>query len=205
MCRARVCTAALSAVVALMLAGCGNGSERGEGGSASAASSTPAASVPDSAQTAEKPAASSAGAPGLRQNRRPKARLEVLPPVALTGLTSLSFDASYSTDDFDVSSELLKRWDFDGDGTWDTGFTRGSRAGHVFSDSGDFRPRLLVIDSGGLADSTVGSTIHVRAPCPAPDFALADINPNSATFHKTYRLSELRGHRVLAWFTAPSG
>jgi hypothetical protein len=144
----------------------------------------------------------SKGKPG--GNRAPKARLEVSRLVGLSGLTGIDFDASFSSDDVNLTEELARRWDFDGDGTWDTGLSRSSRTTHVYDQAGRFRPRLLVIDSGGLADSIVGPELEIRAPCPPPDFALTDINPHSRSFQQRVRLSELRGRPVLAWFVAPT-
>jgi hypothetical protein len=137
-------------------------------------------------------------------SRPPKARLQIAPLVGLSGLTGIDLDASYSSDDASLPSELMLRWDYDGDGQWDTGFTHSSRTTHVYGASGRYRPRLLVVDGVGLADSTVGPELEIRPPCPAPDFALIDANPNSHSFQRTVRLSELRGHPVLAWFVAPT-
>jgi len=137
-------------------------------------------------------------------NRPPKARLQVSPLIGLSGLTGIDLDASLSSDDVSLASEMLRRWDYDGDGRWDTGLTHASRTTYVYEESGRYRPRVLVVDASGLADSTVGPEVEIRPPCPAPDFALIDVNPNSPGFQRVVRLSEQRGHPVLAWFVAPS-
>jgi hypothetical protein len=139
-----------------------------------------------------------------RTNRPPKARFEISPLTGLTKLTGITFDAGLSTDDYNLSSELQHRWDFDGDGTWDTGLTLAERTTNVFDAPGRFRPRLLVMDAAGLADSTVGTELVIQTPCPAPDFALRDVNPNSHGYGQTVHLSELKGKPVLAWFVAPT-
>ncbi len=158
-----------------------------------------------STAAAEKPAPKKAVKAGKgRTNRAPKARFEAYPLTGLTNLTGIDFDGSLSTDDYNLSSELMHRWDFDGDGRWDTPFTLSERTTYVYPAPGRFRPRLLVVDAAGLADSLVGTELVIRTPCPAPDFALRDVNPNSPGFGETVRLSALKGKPVLAWFVAPT-
>jgi hypothetical protein len=159
-----------------------------------------AAEAASTAATGKKGAKTAKG----KTNHPPKARFEISPLTGLTKLTGVTFDATFSTDDYNLSSELQHRWDFDGDGKWDTGFTLAERTTYVFEAPGRFRPRLLVVDAAGLADSTVGTDLDIRTPCPAPDFALRDVNPNSHGYGQTVRLSELRGKPVLAWFVAPT-
>lgn len=186
-------TPVLAIALGLALAGpvgCSRGEERSQPGAAASAAAPPS------------PVASKKGA--AAGNRPPQALLEIAPLVGLSGLTGIDLDGTYSTDDASLPSELMRRWDYDGDGRWDTGLTRSSRTTHVYEASGRYRPRLLVVDGSGLADSVVGPEIEIRSPCPVPDFALLDINPNSRSFQRTVRLSELRGLPVLAWFVAPS-
>jgi PKD repeat protein len=173
---------------------CGGGERGGKHGDAKAAEPAPTRAAES------KPAPDSSPRPG----RPPRARFEAYPLEGLARLTAITFDASFSTDDRDLSSELLHQWDFDGNGTWDTGPTRADRTTFTYESAGRFRPRLRVIDSGGLADSLVGAEIAVRLPCPSPDFALTDVNPGSRSYGRTIRLSELRGHPVVAWFVAPT-
>ncbi len=133
------------------------------------------------------------------ENEPPRAHLRITPSEGWAGLTMLHFDAALSADDFTESRYLLKRYDFDGNGTWDTGFQRGSRVGRVLDHPGTYRPRVLVKDTGGLVDSTTAGPFVIHPACPPPEFALADVNPNSPTKGHTLRLSEQRGHPVLAW------
>ncbi len=195
-------------LTALLLAGqvcgCGKGDDQPEGGAAA-----------DSAQTLRRPDAAR-GAKVVEQlrvhdnaaaggdNQPPRARIEVLPPGGWVGLTTFTFDASLSSDAIDRSAQLRKRWDFDGDGTWDIPFTSRPRIEHAFKETGTFRPRLEVVDRGGALDSVVGDPIEIRPLCPPPDFALADANANSITFGKTFSLEEQRGRRVLVWYASPS-
>ena len=138
-------------------------------------------------------------------NHPPTARFEVFPLVGYAGLTTLRFNATLSKDAETDNPNLLKRWDYDGDGTWDSGAVRASRNRYVYDKPGRYQPRLLVEDAGGLRDSVVGPAIEIKAPCPAPDFQLSDLNPKSRSYGKKFSLEGLRGRRVIVWYGAPSG
>jgi hypothetical protein len=174
-----------------------------------APASQPVAGVP-SGQPAAAPAVpadvpATPGQPGAtRPNRAPQAAFEALPPQGYANMTSLQFNSSLSTDEVDLSSQLRRRWDFDGDGKWDTGFLKSEYLQWTYKQAGHFRPRLLVTDTGGLSDTCVGSELTILDPCPAPDFALEDINPASVTKGHIYRRDEFRGKPLVVWFAAPS-
>ena len=140
--------------------------------------------------------------PGV--NAPPTARLAVRPSEGWAGLTMFHYDSGDCSDDSTHYGALVKRFDFDGDGTWDTAFMRGVRAGHILATPGEYRPRVLVRDEGGLTDSAAAGPVLVHPPCPPPDFALADINPNSPTVGQTLRLTDQRGHPVMAWVVTVS-
>ncbi|MBP7669166.1 MAG: hypothetical protein KA123_01120 [Candidatus Eisenbacteria bacterium] len=178
--------------------GCGGGGESGESGKQGKKSDV----TPSVTEVSRPPSASAHGSKG---NRPPEASFEVFPLTGYERLTAFRFNATLSKDDSTANELLLKRWDFDGDGAWDVNFQRASRMRHVFEKPGVFRPRLLVQDEGGLLDSIVGSEITIKAPCPAPEFELTDVNSHSRSFGKKIKLSDLRGHRVLVWFAMPSG
>lgn len=61
--------------------------------------------------------------------------------------TVFEFDASMTTDDEDVSANLLFRWDWESDGEWDTEQIYSPRASHLFSDPGVYSITLEVQDS----------------------------------------------------------
>jgi len=140
----------------------------------------------------------------VAENQPPQAKFEALPLEAYANMTPISFDATLTNDDFDLSTEMRKRWDFDGDGQWDTGFMRANHAQWTYRESGDYQPRLLVRDSGGLIDTTRGPVIAVRLPCPAPDVEMTDINIRSPHMNETFKLSDYEGAPLLVWFAAPS-
>jgi hypothetical protein len=163
-----------------------------------AAATPPAAATP----TAGQPAAAGAGT--VRPNKPPTAKFEVFPLKGYADLTSFTLNSSTSTDDFDLGQELRRRWDFTGDGELDTGFLHSDVIQWTYKRIGRFRPKLVVMDSGGLSDTCVGEEIEILSPCPAPDFALEDVNPNSPTKGKTYRLADFRDRQLVVWFAAPS-
>lgn len=60
---------------------------------------------------------------------------------------TVNFDASDSYDDADSQYSLQVRWDFDGDGNWDTTWTSTKTATYSFSNKGIFRSVLQVKDT----------------------------------------------------------
>jgi PKD repeat protein len=54
----------------------------------------------------------------------------------------------------DPITALQVRWDFDGDGTWDTDFSTQKAQGYFFRNPGNFITKLEVLDSEGLTGST---------------------------------------------------
>ncbi len=60
--------------------------------------------------------------------------------------TQFSFDASKTYDDEDSSNLLTFRWDFDGDGNWDTGFDHNPVSLHQYDASGKFNAGVEVKD-----------------------------------------------------------
>ncbi|MFC1499434.1 PKD domain-containing protein [Candidatus Zixiibacteriota bacterium] len=95
------------------------------------------------------------------------------PPVAsfsvsaTTGsiATEFAFDASACTDPEDDSSSLEIRWDWEGDGTWDTDWSTTRTAVYAFPAIGVYSATLIVRDSDGLYDtSSRAITIENSAP-----------------------------------------
>jgi len=96
--------------------------------------------------------------------------------VAATGLTarftfappspkvnnSVAFDASSSTDG-DPSATLQARWDWEGDGVWDTPWSSTLTIEHVFTTAGAYLVKLEVFDSHGLTGG-IGQWVAVQNP-----------------------------------------
>src|SRR5439155_818112 len=61
--------------------------------------------------------------------------------------TVFTFTAQVS-DDHDQPSAIQVRWDWNGDGTWDTSWSTTKTATHTFSSAGDYTVVVRAIDSG---------------------------------------------------------
>lgn len=81
----------------------------------------------------------------------PTAYFEFSPSVGDVS-TVFEFDASGSHDAEDPTTLLKVRWDWDGDGTWDTGWSAELVAYHTFATPGNHTVRLEVMDTDGLTD-----------------------------------------------------
>ncbi len=84
-------------------------------------------------------------------NREPNASFIVSPETGFLQDVFV-FDASSSNDPEDNNNTLHVRWDFDGDGTWDTEFSQEKVAEHQYENSADYEVQLEVKDSEGLTE-----------------------------------------------------
>src|SRR5213594_3181148 len=96
------------------------------------------------------------------------------PPTADFGWTPTSGDAStvftftaQVSDDRDPPSAIQVRWDWTGDGTWDTGWSTTKTATHSYSSTGNKTVVVQAIDSGGLT-ATQSHVVQVTATPPPP-------------------------------------
>lgn len=64
-------------------------------------------------------------------------------------LTHFLFDARLTRDDEDSLNTLKFKWDYNGDGFWDTGFDTAAIGNHVFGTVGEFKPMVEVLDPTG--------------------------------------------------------
>ena len=71
-------------------------------------------------------------------------------PLAGDTSTFFCFDGSGSTDNMSEIWQLQFRWDFNGDGNWDTGWSRETKAVSKFSKFGQDSVFLQVMDHAGL-------------------------------------------------------
>jgi parallel beta-helix repeat protein len=100
-------------------------------------------------------------------NTAPVASFTIDIPAAPVGVT-FSFDASSSSDSQDPAETLMVRWDWDGDGMWDTEYSCNKTAEQTYDEPGMYAVALEVIDSGGLTDialrivSVLGSSSPVN-------------------------------------------
>lgn len=86
-----------------------------------------------------------------------------LTPKSGTTTTSFAVDASACCDAEDQASTLQVRWDWDGDGVWDTTYDTTKTATHTYPAAGDYTIKLQVKDSGGLVDTTTDRVTVIDA------------------------------------------
>src|SRR2546425_12492118 len=77
--------------------------------------------------------------------------------------TVFKVDASSSWDREDPTSLLKVRWDWDGDGTWDTPWSLNKTADHQYPTPGTYTIRLEAMDTGGLTGEMTAK-VTVVAP-----------------------------------------
>ena len=86
-------------------------------------------------------------------NLPPVAKFKISAYLADT-LSVLEFDASASTDPENDQHALFVRWDFQGDGNWDTEYLTQKVAAYRYRQQGLFRPILEVKDQDDATDTT---------------------------------------------------
>ncbi len=86
-------------------------------------------------------------------NRPPVAGFQVSIPYGNIQ-TLFLFSGWLSSDPEDLSSSLEVRWDFEGDGNWDTEFSTEKIVYHRFTVPGSFKTTIQVRDSKGLTDKS---------------------------------------------------
>ncbi len=92
-------------------------------------------------------------APVNLSNRWPRAVL-TQDTIVADILTGFTFDASNSFDTTPGNASLEVRWDFNGDGIWDTGWSTTMAVRHGYGSPGFYDVVLEVRDSGGLLSLT---------------------------------------------------
>jgi len=89
----------------------------------------------------------------LNTNTRPVASFTATPGIADAG-DEFSVDASGCSDAEDSVGDLQVRWDWDGDGTWDTSYSTDKTETHTYLIPGNYTIRMEVTDTGGLTNVT---------------------------------------------------
>ncbi|MBU1369586.1 MAG: PKD domain-containing protein [Bacteroidetes bacterium] len=82
----------------------------------------------------------------------PPTALFTVSPTSGTTSTNFAFDAGGSTDNETPTSQLQVRWDFDGNGSWDTNWDTDKTQSHQYSSEGTYTAKLAVKDTEGLTD-----------------------------------------------------
>ncbi len=112
-------------------------------------------------------------------NRAPNASFSVSPESGYLQDIFI-FNASSSSDPEDDNRSLNSRWDFDGDGNWDTEYSKEKSVQHQYAESGVYEVKLEVKDSEGLTSQTTYSLVvgAMNEP-PAPPSDPQPQNENS--------------------------
>jgi hypothetical protein len=97
----------------------------------------------------------------------PLAFLSVTPSSG-DGSTVFEFNASLCSDAEDPPGVLEVRWDWESDGTWDTGWSTDKVATHQFLIAGNYTITVEVRDNQGLSNTT---TVEVEVVEPIPEFS----------------------------------
>lgn len=84
-------------------------------------------------------------------NTAPTSHFTVSPPNGRTS-TNFVFDASSSMDDEDPANDLQVRWDFDGNGLWDTNWDTNKIRNYQYNNEATYMAKLEVKDPEGLTD-----------------------------------------------------
>jgi uncharacterized protein (TIGR02145 family) len=88
-----------------------------------------------------------------KNNLPPVAKFKISAYLADT-LTVLEFDATAVSDPEDQQLALFVRWDFQGDGEWDTDFSNQKILAYRYYKQGHYRPVVEVKDQDGATDTT---------------------------------------------------
>jgi len=123
------------------------------------------------------------------ENRAPIAGFSVSPTDGIDTETSVSFDASASSDP--DGDSLQYAWDF-GDGSTASGMT----ASHTFGSAGSYTVTLEVNDGDGGVDSTSQFLSVVDAPEPPPASIAIDVSLNRKGNRASISWSGADGSRV---------
>ncbi|MFH0762116.1 MAG: PKD domain-containing protein [Bacteroidota bacterium] len=94
------------------------------------------------------------------------------------------FDASGCYDAQDDINQLKVRWDFDGDGLWDTSFSKTKAEVHFYTEPGNYMPKLEVMDTEGLSGST--TRLIKVGPANIKPTALFTVDPETGTIETEF-------------------
>jgi PKD repeat protein len=103
-----------------------------------------------------------------------------LSPASGTTATTFEFDASGCSDAEDAVSALQVRWDWENDGTWDTGWSTTKTANHQYATGGTKTIKVVVKDTGELTDDSTRTIIVSVAPTVVgitPSDGATDVSP----------------------------
>ncbi|MFC2117262.1 FISUMP domain-containing protein [Bacteroidota bacterium] len=102
----------------------------------------------------------------IKETNKPVAIAKIIPSHGNT-LDEFVFDASESIYEGN-EDDLFYKWDFEGNGTWDTPFTKNKKTSHRYNTEGDYKPILIVSNHLSLCD-TFHLKLNVKAGFSPPN------------------------------------
>ncbi len=117
----------------------------------------------------------------------PTARLSIDPMVGIEG-TTFTLSAEASTDDSTPASLLEARWDFDGDGSWDTAWGPVKTMTRTLAVAGIYTVTVQVVDRSALTDGASGPLLVVPATENRPPLARLRIAPDRGPAGTVFQL-----------------
>lgn len=118
----------------------------------------------------------------VSQNTIPVAVFDVEPESGAIG-TVFYFDYSESHDEEDGLTYLEFRWDWEGDGIWDTEFEDYDydEKTHIYTQAGDYNVKLQVKDTDGAIGDAVQIVTVLNSHAPVASFTIDPQTGNTAT------------------------
>lgn len=108
-------------------------------------------------------------------------------PVAGPFTTAFIFDASDTHMEGESPEELMIRWDWEGDGLFDTEYSYQKIKSHQYEDAGDFIVRMQVMNSKGWTDTEeFPITVYPDSVPPVASFC---VTPDTATIMTLFRFN----------------
>ncbi|MDZ7740435.1 MAG: FISUMP domain-containing protein [Bacteroidota bacterium] len=112
-------------------------------------------------------------------NNKPTASF-IIDPTSGGLQTVFTFDASNSFDEETTQESLQVRWDFNGDGNWDTDYSEDKTVTYQYDATGTYEAKLLVKDTEGQTDET-SKSLTVSAGAPTAAFIVSPASGNTET------------------------
>jgi PKD repeat protein len=140
------------------------------------------------------------------ENTAPVAQFTISPGQG-SMLTAFTFDASGSSDKEDQVQMLQARWDWEGDGIFDTDYSTNKILNHQFLQNRTYQVILEIMDSKGLSASVTKSLEVGFGPVPTVITAqVTDTTANTVTCGG--EVTDIGGTEVTArgvcWMTSPN-
>ncbi len=113
----------------------------------------------------------------ISQNSPPRAWFSITPECGLSGAV-FYFDARETVDTEDGADQLRVRWDWEGDGIWDTQYNYLKSESYIYDIPATYNPRIEVMDRDGLTDVEEHQVIVKRAELDYPP-TVTDVEGNT--------------------------